>query len=85
MARDIRVVHAGGSRASVVLGRGGMGVVCKARHLRLNQVVALKMILAGWHSAANERVRFLAEQLARGIYHAHTHGRPVRSAGADRA
>jgi serine/threonine protein kinase/tetratricopeptide (TPR) repeat protein len=43
------------------LGRGGMGVVYKARLLRLNRVVALKMILAGDHSAPDALARFLTE------------------------
>ena len=44
-----------------VVGRGGMGVVYRAREIRLNRVVALKMILQGHHSSENIIRRFQIE------------------------
>jgi C-terminal peptidase prc len=43
------------------IGRGGMGVVFRARQIALKRDVAVKMILAGSASGEQERRRFLAE------------------------
>ena len=50
-----------GYNVEAELGRGGMGVVYRARSVRLNRTVAIKMILAGDHAGFESSLRFLAE------------------------
>ena len=53
-----------GYEVTEILGRGGMGVVYKARHLKLNRTVAIKMLLAGAYAGPHELTRFTRESEA---------------------
>ena len=50
-----------GYEVEAVLGRGGMGVVYKALHLRLNRPVAVKVMLAGGYAGLPAMARSLRE------------------------
>lgn len=58
---DLSLPQVPGYEVEAVLGRGGMGVVFRARQLRLRRLVALKMTLAGSYASPQERERFRRE------------------------
>lgn len=50
-----------GYDVQAILGHGGMGIVYRARHLKLNRDVALKMILTGSYASRQDHLRFVRE------------------------
>lgn len=56
-----RLPQIDGYEVQSILGRGGMGVVYRARHLKLNRTVALKMLLSGAYADLYELARFQRE------------------------
>jgi eukaryotic-like serine/threonine-protein kinase len=58
---DANMPEIPGYDVEALLGRGGMGVVYKARHRRLKRLVALKMLIAGAHAGPAEKARFQRE------------------------
>lgn len=71
-AREASCVVVPGYEILGELGHGGMGVVYKARHVKSNRLVALKMILSSLHASFHEKVRFQieAESIA-SLHHPH--------------
>ncbi len=67
VSRELPVVE--GYELLAEIGRGGMGIVYKARHLDLNRLVALKMLPASHFVSTDSRHRFRREAKAIGRLH----------------
>jgi tetratricopeptide (TPR) repeat protein len=64
-----------GYEVEALLGHGGMGIVFRARHLRLNRTVALKMLRGGVYAGPQDLARFQREVEAEaGLRHPHIVG-----------
>jgi serine/threonine-protein kinase len=61
---DTRLPTIPGYELLGVLGRGGVGVIYRVRHLKLNRIIALKMLLSGEFARGVEVARFMREARA---------------------
>lgn len=63
-SKESRSKRIGDYEVVSILGRGGMGIVYRAKHRKLGRDVALKMILAGSHASQEQLQRFIMEAKA---------------------
>ena len=61
IAREPYLPKIPGYEIRSIIGHGGMGIVYKAMHLRLDRLVAIKMLIAGPFAGPRERGRFVRE------------------------